>query len=71
MCVVSSKTYVATGEVTSLEHELRNDSVESRVSISESLLTSAESTEVLGSLWDYIVVESEVDTTGLFCRRAC
>lgn len=62
-------TYVATGEVTSLEHEVRNDAVECRASVSEALLAGAESTEVLGSLWDNIVVELEVDTTRLLCER--
>jgi hypothetical protein len=61
----SMKTYVATGEVTSLKHELRDDAVESGVGITKSLLTSAESTEVLGSLWDYIIVEVECDTAAL------
>jgi hypothetical protein len=32
--------------------------------VSETLLTGAESTEVLGGLWDYIVVELEVDAAG-------
>lgn len=62
-------TYVATGEVTSLEHELRNNSVEGRASISETLLTSAESTEVLGGLWDYIIVKVESDSSGLLYHK--
>jgi hypothetical protein len=53
--------YVATGEVTALKHELRDNAVEGRTSISEALLAGAESTEVLSGLWDYIVVEVEVD----------
>ena len=61
-------TYVATGEIASLKHELRDDAVEGRASVSEALLTSAESTEVLGSLWDYFIVELELDATGLLCR---
>jgi len=56
---------VATGEVTALEHELGDDSVEGRASVSEALLASAESTEVLSGLWDYVIVEVEVDATGL------
>jgi len=56
---------VATGEVTSLKHELRNDTVESRTRVSETLLAGAESTEVLGSLWDDVVIKDEVDATGL------
>lgn len=59
------ETYVATGKVTSLEHELRDDAVEGRSSISEALFTSAESSEILGGLWDYVIVKVEVDTTGL------
>lgn len=35
--------------------------------VAKALLASAESTEVLGSLWNYIVVEVEVDTTPLGC----
>lgn len=61
------EAYVATSEVTTLKHELRNDAVEGRARISETLLASAESTEVLSSLWDYIIVEVEVDATGLLC----
>ena len=32
--------------------------------VSEALFASAESTEVLGGLWDYIFVELEVDAAG-------
>jgi hypothetical protein len=62
-------TYVATGEVTSLKHELWDDTVEGRASISEALLASAESTEVLSSLWYNVVIEDEVDATGLLYRE--
>ena len=51
--------YVATGEVTALKHELRDDAVEGRASVSETLLAGAESAEVLSSLWDQIIVETE------------
>lgn len=61
------RTYIATGEVASLEHELRDDAVEGRASVSEALLARAKSTEVLSGLWDYIIVEVEVDAAGLFC----
>jgi hypothetical protein len=64
---VASATYVTACEVTTLKHEFRNDAVEGRVCISETLLAGAESAEVLSSLWDYIVVEVEVDCTGLIC----
>jgi hypothetical protein len=50
-------TYVATGEVTTLKHELGDDTVEGGALVVEglaraagSLLTSAESAEVLGGL---------------------
>jgi hypothetical protein len=50
-------TYVATGEVTTLEHELGDDTVEGGALVVEglaraagTLLTSAESAEVLGGL---------------------
>ncbi len=61
-------SYVATGEVTTLEHELGNDAVEGRALVAESLLASAESAEVLGSLGDNIVKEVEVDATLLDCN---
>jgi hypothetical protein len=50
-------TYVAAGEVTTLKHELGNDTVEGRALVVErlaraagTLLTGAESAEVLSSL---------------------
>ena len=58
---------ITTGEVTALKHELGDNSVESRASVSETLLASAESTEVLSSLRNGIIVEGEVDTSGLLC----
>jgi len=61
---------IATSEVSTLQHELRNDAVELATLVSEALLASAESTEVLGSLWDYIVIEVEVDTTPLGRRNS-
>ena len=56
------KSYIATSEVTTLQHELRNDSVELAALVAEALLACAESAEVLGRLGDYIVVELEVDS---------
>jgi len=56
---------VATGEVTTLKHELRDDAMEGGVGISKALLTGAESAEVLSGLWDDVVVEVEVDAAGL------
>lgn len=58
---------VTTGEVTTLEHELGDDAVERRALVAEALLAGAESAEVLGGLGDDVVVEGEVDATGLLC----
>jgi hypothetical protein len=41
--------------------------VELAASIPEALLAGAEGTEVLGRLWDDIVVDVEVDTAALLC----
>ena len=50
---------VTGGEVTTLEHELGDDTVEGRALVTETGSTSAELTEVLGSLGDYVIVELE------------
>lgn len=60
-------TYVATGEVTTLEHELGDDAVEGRALVAEALLTGAESAEVLGGLGDDVGEEVEVDASALGC----
>ena len=70
LCMVL-QSYIATGEVASLKHELRNDSVESAALVAEALLASAESTEVLDGLGNYIIVEVEVDATLLGCGKYC
>jgi hypothetical protein len=58
-------TYVSALEIPTLKHELWDDAVKFRASISEALLTGAESSEVLGSLGHDVIVENEVDTTRL------
>ena len=58
---MTDETYIATSEVTTLKHELRDDAVEFGALVSETLLTGAEGTEILGGLGDYIIVEDEVD----------
>ena len=45
--------------------------MECRSSVTESLLAGAESTEVLGGLWDGLIVKKEVNTTGLLCWEIC
>jgi hypothetical protein len=62
-------SYVATGEVTTLEHELGDDTVELGAGVAEALLASAESAEVLSGLGDNIIVEGEVDAAGAGCER--
>jgi hypothetical protein len=62
-------TDIATSEVTTLQHELRDDAVELAALVAEALLAGAESTEVLSGLRDYIVVEVEVDATLLSCCK--
>lgn len=44
-----------TGEVTTLEHEVGDHTVESRAGVAEALLASAESTEVGGGLGDNVI----------------
>jgi hypothetical protein len=62
-------TYVAAGEVTTLKHELGNDTVELGAGIAKALLASAESAEVLSRLGDDIVEELEVDAARLVWRE--
>ena len=49
------------GEVTSLKHELGDDTVEAGALVPKALLAGAESAEVLGRLGDVLGVEVEVD----------
>jgi len=59
---------VASCEVTALEHEAGDDSVEGAAFEAEAFLAGAEGTEVLGGLRDDVVVEDEVDSFGLWGR---
>ena len=61
------QSYVATGEVTALEHELGDDAVEGRTLVTKALLAGAESAEVLGGLGDDIIEKVEVDAARLSC----
>ena len=65
--VSRSDTYVTTGKVASLKHELRNHAVKRRVFIAKALLASAQGTEILGGLGDNVIVEVEVDAASLVC----
>lgn len=63
------------GEVTTLEHELGDDTVEGRALVALTLGTRAELTEVASSLGDVLLVEVEVDAANLGWRvggkRSC
>ena len=54
-------SYVATGKVTTLEHEVRDDTVEAGAAVAEAVLASAELPEVPSSLGDDLVEEVEGD----------
>lgn len=58
-----STSAVTLGEVTTLKHEVGDNTVERRALITESVLASAEFTEVLSGLGDNVVKELEDDTT--------
>jgi len=53
------------GEVTTLEHEVGDDTVEAGAGIAEAVLTGAELTEVPGGLGNIVVVELEGDAAGV------
>ncbi|KAI6766220.1 hypothetical protein HG530_007290 [Fusarium avenaceum] len=54
---------VTLGEITALDHEVLDDTVESRALITEALLASGQSAEVLSGLRDSLAVEAHDDTT--------
>ena len=56
-----STSSVVVGEVTSLAHELRNDTVEGGTLVSESLFSGAQGTKVFGSLGNNIGAEFHDD----------
>lgn len=43
---------ISCGEIASLEHEVRDDSVEAAARVTEAMLSSGELSEILGGLWD-------------------
>ena len=55
-------THVVVGEVTTLEHELGDHTVEARAGVTEAILASAKLTEVASSLGNGLVEELEGDT---------
>lgn len=65
MRIRKRNTHVATGEVTTLEHELGDNTVEGRALVALTLLGVAKLSEVLGGLGDLFGVEVEVDAANL------
>lgn len=55
---------VTASEVTTLEHKVRNNTVECRSGVSETILASGKLAEVPSGLWHNIVVQLEDDTAG-------
>ncbi len=55
--------HITTGEVTALQHKLRDDTVEFGSSVTKALFTCAKSTEILSGPGNNVVVKGEVDTT--------
>lgn len=60
-------TYIATGEITSLKHEVGDHTMELGAFVSEPFLASAKGAEVLGRFRGDVIVEDEVDSASLFC----
>jgi len=54
---------ISASEIATLKHELRDDAVELGVLVTETLLASAKSTEVLDGLGNDLIVEDEIDST--------
>ena len=63
------ETHITTGKVTTLEHKIRDDTVEFRSFVTKALLACAQRTEVLSGFGDYVIVEREVDAAGLIWDR--
>lgn len=57
-----------TGEVTALEHEVRDNTVEAGSLVTLALGLLAKLTEVLSSLRDVLLEQVEVDARGLACK---
>lgn len=52
---------IVIGEITGLTHEVWNDTMENGSFVSETLLTSAQCTEVFASLWYYVRTKLQVE----------
>ena len=65
LCTRDGETHIATGEVTALEHELRNHAMELGARVTKTLLASAQGAEVLSGFGGGLFVEVEIDTASL------
>lgn len=62
--ILMISTYIASSEITTLQHEAGDHTVEAGTLVSESFLAGAEGAEVLGCFGDDVVVEVEDDPGG-------
>lgn len=73
MCLDLSRvwrpTHVALGEVTTLKHEVGDNTVEGRSGVAKTMLASGKLTEVGGGLRDDVVEELEHDAAQGLCER--
>jgi hypothetical protein len=58
-----SASAVVVGEVTTLNHEVLDDTVEDSALVSVTLAADRQDAEVLSGLWDSLAVETNDDTT--------
>lgn len=61
----TAEAHVATGEVTALEHEIRDHAMELGSGVAKAILASAKLNEVSSGLRNNIVVEFKLDAAGL------
>lgn len=63
-----TKTHIASSEVTTLDHEVGDDAVESRLPVAFTGRSLAELTKVLGGLGDILIEEVKHNTADLGCH---
>lgn len=58
-------THITTGKIATLEHKVGDNAVELGASVAKALLARAQGAEVVGCPGHDLVVELEIDATGL------